>query len=198
MPDRNASITRKTRETEVTVELHVDGRGEADVDTGIGFLNHMLELLARHGLFDLKVYARGDLIVDAHHTVEDVAISLGKAFDQALGDRAGIARMGDATVPMDEALAVVAVDVGGRGYAVVETQISGSRLGHMEADMVRHFVQALAFESRMNINARVLAGYNDHHRVEALFKALARALDRATQIDPRRGGDIPSTKGIII
>lgn len=197
MDKRCATISRKTNETEVQVSLTIDGTGRYAIDTGIGFLDHMLTHLARHGLFDLEVRARGDIAVDAHHTVEDVAIALGRAFGEALGERRGIVRMANATVPMDEALAMVAVDIGGRGYAVVQAEFSGPKVGQVDADLIPHFIQTMAQEARMNIHGRVLYGANDHHKVEGLFKALARSLDHATRIDPRLGGEIPSTKGMI-
>ncbi len=195
--ERRATVERATRESRVAVELSLDGTGQCKVGTGIGFLDHMLEALARHGLFDLTVEATGDLQVDSHHTAEDVAITLGRAFDRALGERRGIVRIAHAYAPLDEALARVVVDVGGRGYAVVEAGLAGPRIGDLDADMVRHFLESLAIEGRLNIHAQVLAGRNDHHKAEALFKALARALDAATRVDERLGGQVPSTKGII-
>lgn len=195
--NRVASVHRETGETQVDVEIHLDGRGRADVGTGVGFLDHMLTALARHARFDMTVRATGDLQVDEHHTVEDVAIVLGRAFGQALGDRAGIVRMGDATVPMDEALAQVAVDIGGRGVCVFAGRFDDSRIGGMGTSLVGHFFHSFAVESRLSLHARLLAGDDDHHRAEALFKALARALHQATRPDPTLGGDIPSTKQII-
>jgi imidazoleglycerol-phosphate dehydratase len=191
---RTATIERRTGETDVSVTLNVDGRGRADVKTGVGFLDHMLALFAHHGLFDLTVKATGDLHVDSHHTVEDVAICLGQALDRALSDRRGIVRTSHSYVPMDETLALVVVDLSGRPYAVIDAAWQGAMLGSMDADLVRHFLETLATHGRFNLHARVLYGSNDHHRAEALFKALARALDAATQIDPRREG-VPSTKG---
>ncbi|MER3467315.1 MAG: imidazoleglycerol-phosphate dehydratase HisB [Thermoflexus sp.] len=176
--------------------MRLDGRGEARVETGIGFLDHMLRHLAVHGLFDLEVQARGDLEVDPHHTVEDVAIVLGQALDQALGDRRGIVRMGHAWVPMDEALAFVAVDLSGRPYAVLDLTFTGPTVGTLPVSLLPHFLETLAVHARMNVHARLLSGRDDHHRAEALFKALGRALDVATQRDPRRC-DIPSTKGTL-
>ena len=194
---RQAEVQRRTGETEVRVELDLDGVGTSDVRTGIGFLDHMLDSLARHGLFDLTVQANGDLEVDEHHTVEDVAIVLGRAFNQALGERRGIRRMGHAIVPMDEALALVAVDIGGRGYFVFEGSFDTPRIGQMATSLVPHFLESLALEARLNLHARLLSGRDDHHRAEALFKALARALHQATRLDPTLGGDVPSTKGTI-
>ncbi|MCL5960253.1 MAG: imidazoleglycerol-phosphate dehydratase HisB [Chloroflexi bacterium] len=197
MGTRTALVNRQTRETSISVELNVDGSGVGSLETGIGFLDHLLDHLAKHGLFDITVRAVGDLQIDPHHTVEDVALTLGRAFDQALGTRRGIIRMGEATVPMDESLAFVAVDISGRGYAVVEASFEGSSIGEMPATLVRHFVESFAREAKMNIHARVLTGYDDHHKAEALFKALARALDKATQLDERRVGEVPSTKGTV-
>lgn len=193
---RKAQIQRGTEETEVEVILALDGQGEHQVDTGLGFLDHMLAQLAAHALFDLEVRARGDLRVDAHHTVEDVAITLGQALDRALGERRGIARMGHACVPMDESLARVAVDLSGRPYAVIATGLTGPRLGTLDSDLLRHFLETLAVHSRMALHAEVLYGRNDHHKAEALFKALGRALDAAARLDVRRGG-VPSTKGVL-
>jgi len=194
---RTATIDRTTRETEIHLTLAVDGRGHAQVGTGAGFLDHMLTLFAHHGLFDLTLQATGDLHIDAHHTVEDVAICLGQALDQALGDRAGIVRTAHSYVPMDEALGFVAVDLSGRPYAVIEVAWHGALLGGMDADLVRHFLETVATHGRLNLHARVLYGRNDHHQAEALFKALGRALDAATAIDPRRQG-VPSTKGMLV
>lgn len=196
MQSRQARITRQTRETEVTVALDLDGRGRYEIDTGLGFLDHLLAQLAAHGLFDLTVQARGDLEIDEHHTVEDVAIVLGQALDQALGDRRGIARMGHAYAPLDEALAHVAIDLSGRPYAITDVQFSLARIGTLSSDLVIHFLETLAFHGRLTLHARLLSGRNDHHKAEALFKALGRALDAATRLDPRRQG-IPSTKGAL-
>ena len=192
---RTASISRQTTETDIELELNLDGAGLADVVTGLGFLDHMLNALARHARFDLSVRARGDLEVDEHHTVEDVAIVLGRALAEALGDRGGITRMGHAVVPMDEALALVAVDLGGRGYFAFEGQFSTPRVGQVSTTLIPHFFESLAHEGRLNLHARLLAGVDDHHRAEALFKALARALDMAVTRDARLGGQVPSTKG---
>lgn len=194
---RRARLERATRESRITVELDLDGTGQSRVRTGIGFLDHMLTALARHGLFDLTIEAEGDLEVDSHHTTEDLAISLGRAFDRALGERRGIVRIAHAYAPLDEALALVVVDVGGRGYPVVKAGFSGARIGDLDSDLIVHFIESLAIEGRMNIHAEVMAGRNDHHRAEALFKALARALDAATRVDARLGGQVPSTKGVI-
>jgi imidazoleglycerol-phosphate dehydratase len=194
---RTAHIERKTGETQITLDLNVDGSGRADVATGIGFLDHMLTLFAAHGLFDLTARAEGDLHVDEHHTAEDAFICLGRAFDQALGERRGLVRTAHAYVPMDEALAFVAVDLGGRPYCVFDAEFTTPRLGQLGTDLLFHLFETLAVHARLNLHARVLYGRNDHHKAEALFKALARALDAATQVDPRRPG-IPSTKGTVI
>ena len=193
---RNATIDRKTAETEIHLNLVVDGRGRSRVSTGVGFLDHMLDLFAHHGLFDLTVEAKGDLHVDVHHTVEDVAICLGQALDQALADRAGIARTAHSYVPMDETLGFVAVDLSGRPYAVIDAAWHGATVGGMEVDLVRHFLETVAMHGRLNLHAHILYGRNDHHQAEALFKALGRALDAATAIDPRRQG-VPSTKRML-
>jgi imidazoleglycerol-phosphate dehydratase len=197
MRARRATVRRQTGETQVEISLNLDGRGQAEIDTGVGFLDHMLAALARHARFDLTVQASGDLQVDEHHTVEDVGITLGQALGQALGDRAGIARMGHAVVPMDEALALVAVDIGGRGYCVFDGQFDAPRIGQLGTSLIPHFFEALALEARMNLHARLLAGRDDHHRAEALFKALARALHQATRHDPTLGDQLPSTKDFI-
>lgn len=192
---RSASITRKTNETDIRLSLNLDGRGKADIVTGVGFYDHMLHHVAVHGLFDLSVQAEGDLHIDAHHTVEDVAIALGQALDNALDSRAGIYRMGYAYVPMDEALARVVIDLSGRPFAVFDAPFSAPMLGTMPTALVQHVFESLAVHGRMNLHAQVLYGRDDHHMAEALFKALGRALDTATQTDPRRGATIPSTKG---
>ena len=197
-PDpRTAQVHRQTAETDVQVHLRLDGSGQVAADTGLPFLDHMLAQLGRHGLFDLTVKAQGDLAVDAHHTVEDVALVLGDAFQQSLGDRTGIRRMAAALVPLDEALAQVAVDLSGRSYAVCDLALRGPTVGDIESDLWRHFCHSLAQTGRLTLHVRVLAGQNDHHRLEAVFKALARALDEATQLDPRRAGHVPSTKGTL-
>jgi len=198
MSTRTASIRRETGETKIEIVLDLDGRGRAQVNTGVGFLDHMLTALARHARFDLAVQATGDLHVDEHHTVEDVGIALGRALGEALGDRAGITRMGHAVVPMDEALALVAVDIGGRGYFVFDGSFDTPRIGQMATSLVPHFLETLALEARLNLHARLLSGRDDHHRAEALFKALARALHQATRLDPTLAGDVPSTKGTIV
>jgi imidazoleglycerol-phosphate dehydratase len=195
--ERKATIKRETGETRVELELIVDGRGRCRASTGIGMLDHLIDQIARHGLFDIGVEAKGDLDVGQHHTLEDVAICLGQAFDQALGERKGIVRMGHAVVPMDEALALVAVDISGRGHAAVEAPLEGRDISGLDTDLIRHFLETFATEAKLSLHARLLSGRNDHHKVEALFKALARSLDAATMIDERREGEVPSTKGTI-
>ena len=194
---RQAAVTRETGETKVKVELALDGKGKCQAKTGIGMLDHLIEQIARHGLFDITVEATGDLKVGHHHILEDVAICLGQALDKALGDRRGIARMGHAVVPMDEALSLVAVDISGRGFAVVEAVLEGRDISGLDTDLIRHFLVTFATEAKINLHARLLSRGNDHHRVEALFKALGRSLDQATRIDERLGGEVPSTKGKI-
>ena len=196
-PGRIATINRETKETKITLELDIDGTGVCEIKTGVGMFDHMLEQLAKHGRFDLKVQAQGDLHIDEHHTVEDVGMVLGQAFAQALGERKGIVRMGHAVVPMDEALAMVAVDLSGRGYAKVEASFDKEYINELPTDLIKHVFESFAIEGRLNLHARLLAGENDHHKAEALFKALARALDDATRIDERIAGSIPSTKGVI-
>lgn len=194
---RTATVERQTGETSVTLTLNVDGAGNAEIATGIGFLDHMLHLFARHGLFDLAVRATGDLYVDEHHTAEDVCICLGQAFDRALGERRGLVRTAHAYVPMDEALGFVAVDLSGRPYCVVDAAFVTPRVGQLGTDLIAHLFESIAVHGRMNLHARMLYGHNDHHKVEALFKALGRALDAATRIDERLGGAVPSTKGVL-
>ncbi|MCU0490753.1 MAG: imidazoleglycerol-phosphate dehydratase HisB [Chloroflexaceae bacterium] len=194
---RQASISRKTGETDISLSLTIDGSGQADVQTGIGFLDHMLTLWAKHGLFDLTVRATGDLHVDEHHTAEDTCICLGMALNQALGERRGIVRTAHSYVPMDEALALVAVDLGGRPYCVVQASFVTPRLGQLGTDLIFHLLESIAFHGRLNLHAQVLYGSNDHHKVEAIFKALGRALDTATRLDPRLAGAVPSTKGVL-
>lgn len=194
MAERKATVTRETKETSVKVELNIDGKGQLEITTGIRFFDHMLSQLAQHGIFDIKLSATGS---DQHHVVEDVAICLGKAFNQALGDKQGIVRMSHAVVPMDDTLAMVALDIGGRGYTVFEASFDNTRIDEMSSDLIRHFFVSFAVEAKLNIHAKVLSGINDHHKAEALFKALARALDAGTRIDERIAGTTPSTKDSI-
>jgi imidazoleglycerol-phosphate dehydratase len=193
---RPSKIERSTNETQISIELELDGTGQHAISTGVGFLDHMLTHVAVHGLFDLKIQAQGDLHIDVHHTVEDVALVLGSAFDQALGDRQGIVRMGSFYVPMDETLAFVAIDLSGRPYCVVDAEWGQAPVGGIPTSLFPHFLESFAVTSRSNLHARVLYGRDDHHKAEALFKAFARALDAATRIDPRRAG-VPSTKGTL-
>jgi imidazoleglycerol-phosphate dehydratase len=194
---RAAEIKRETNETQIEITLNLDGTGQYQVETGVGFLDHMLTLVAAHGMFDLTVQATGDLHIDPHHTVEDVAMVLGQAFAEALGNKAGIVRMGSAYVPMDEALAFVSVDLSGRPYCVTEVEWAGPSVGGIPVTLIPHMFESFAITAGANVHARVLYGRDDHHKAESLFKALGRALDAATRLDPRRGGEIPSTKGTL-
>jgi imidazoleglycerol-phosphate dehydratase len=193
--NRTATIHRQTTETDIQITVSLDGAGQYEINTGIGFLDHMLAAVAVHGLFDLTVQATGDLHIDAHHTIEDVAIVLGKAFDQALGERKGINRVGHAYVPMDEALGFVALDVSGRPYTIFQATWATPAIGQFPTDLVEHFFESFAIHARLTLHAKV-DGRNDHHKAEALFKALARALRTAVEIDPRRM-DVASTKGTL-
>jgi imidazoleglycerol-phosphate dehydratase len=193
---RAASVARRTKETDITLGLTVDGRGRYEVETGVPFLNHMLELFARHGFFDLTVRARGDLEVDYHHTVEDVGLALGQALREALGDKAGIRRFGEATVPLDEALVSSVVDLSGRPFLVYDVRIEQAKIGNFDVELIHDFLLALTNQAAMNLHVRMASGRNPHHVVEATFKSLARALDVATQRDPRVAG-VLSTKGIL-
>ncbi len=197
MHGRRATITRKTAETELRISLDLDGRGAHTISTGIGFFDHMLTHIAKHGVFDLEIACTGDLHVDQHHTIEDVGIGLGEAFATAIGDKAGLVRSGHAYMPLDEALAFAAVDLSGRPYTVVDMGFLGRDIAGIPPDLFGHFVESFAASMRANIHIKTLAGVNDHHKAEACFKALARALDAATRVDPRRQGDIPSTKGTL-
>jgi imidazoleglycerol-phosphate dehydratase len=194
MTERKAEVVRETGETNVKVALNIDGSGQFQITTGIRMFDHLLTQLAQHAVFDIKISASGP---DQHHVVEDVAISLGKAFKQALKEKQGIVRMAHAVVPMDEALAMVAVDIGGRVYSTIEAGFDEATVGDLDADLVRHFLVSFASEAKINLHARVCSGINDHHKAEALFKALARALDSATRIDERILGRVPSTKETI-
>ena len=192
---RRASISRKTRETEVDVTLDLDGAGAGDIATGIGFLDHMLDQIARHAMVDLTIRAKGDLHIDMHHTTEDVAIVLGQAFRAALGDMAGIARYADVLLPMDEALTRVALDFSGRPFLVFRTVFTQPRIGEYDTQLVQEFFQAFAGNAALTLHVETLYGSNDHHIAESCFKGLARALRMAIAIDPRQAGRIPSTKG---
>jgi len=194
---RTATIERSTSETQITLTLNIDGTGQAQINTGVGFYDHMLTSWAKHGQFDLQVQCTGDLHIDEHHTVEDVAICLGQALDQALGDRAGIMRTAHAFVPMDEALCFAAVDISGRPFAVVDAKFRTDRVGQLGTDLVWHIFQSIATHARITAHFRVHYGTNDHHKIEGLFKAFARALDAATRPDARLAGQVPSTKGVL-
>jgi imidazoleglycerol-phosphate dehydratase len=191
---RKGKVERKTKETEISVDLDLDGKGTSEIETGIPFFNHMLESFSRHGLFELKLKAKGDLAVDYHHTVEDVGLALGQAFKEALGDKHGIRRFGECSVPLDEALARVVVDLSGRPYLSYNVKIRPGRVGDFDTDLPHEFYQAFANQLGMNLHIDVLKGENPHHIIEACFKALARAMESATRLDPRIQG-VPSTKG---
>ncbi|MGE5551116.1 MAG: imidazoleglycerol-phosphate dehydratase HisB [Bacteroidota bacterium] len=193
---RQARVTRQTEETAVEILIELDGNGDAKVDTGLGFFDHMLRLLAKHSLIDLTVAARGDLQVDGHHLVEDVGIALGRALREALGDGRGLTRYGWALVPMDEALAQAAVDLGGRAYLSYQVDLGPGRCGEFEPELALEFMRALANNAGLNLHLRLLSGGNTHHCLEACFKAVARALRAALALDPRQAG-IPSTKGVL-
>ncbi len=195
MKKRQATVSRKTKETDICLSLDLDGKGQAEVGTGIGFLDHMLFSLAKHGGFDLTLTCKGDLEVDDHHTAEDCAIALGSALDQALGDRAGIARFGYAYAPLDEALARAVVDLSGRPFADVSLLLNGDKLGALSCENVAHVLVSLAMSSKSTVHVEVLKGTNDHHRAEAAFKALALALKQA--VKKTGSGEIPSTKGVL-
>jgi imidazoleglycerol-phosphate dehydratase len=195
-PARSSTIERKTRETQISATLAIDGEGRGEIHTGVPFLDHMLESFARHGFFDLRVEAVGDLHIDDHHTVEDVGIVLGRAFRQALGDRSGIKRFGSATVPLDEALCTAVVDISGRSYLAYNVPIEQERVGTFQTMLLQDFMKALADEAGMNLHLNLHAGRNPHHIIEACFKALARAMDQATAIEPRLTG-VLSTKGTL-
>ena len=196
MADRTSQIERKTKETQVSLKLNVDGSGRAGVATGVGFLDHMLDLLARHGLMDIELRAKGDTRVDDHHTTEDVGIVLGQALREALGDRKGLTRFGDASVPMEDSLAQVSVDLGGRGACVLNAVFPTQKVGDFDTELVEEFFRALALNAGMNVHINVPYGNNAHHVCEAIFKAFARAAEAATRIHPRVRG-VPSTKGTI-
>lgn len=193
---RTAALERQTGETKIALALNLDGTGQADLNTGVGFFDHMLHLLARHSLIDLKVHAQGDLHVDSHHTVEDVGICLGKALAQALGDKSGIRRYGFQTLPMDEALVTVAVDLSGRAFCVWNVEVPSETLGNFHSSLAEEFWRAVSGAGAFNLHAVCHHGRNTHHIIEAVFKAAARALRQAVEADPR-GGGVPSTKGVL-
>jgi len=194
---RIGTLERNTSETEISVTFNLDGKGDYDVDTGNGFLDHMVNQLARHGLFDITLHAKGDTHTGWHHLVEDVGILLGRCFRQALGDVRGIRRMGHAIVPLDETLAMVVVDCSGRAYAAVETGLDNVMVETLSGDLIGHLLESFAIEAQINLHAKIIAGVSPHHKAEALFKALARALRDAVEPDPRGGQQVPSTKGTI-
>ena len=197
MAERTAEIKRKTKETDITLSLSLDGSGQFDVSTGIGMLDHMIEQLAKHGRFDIRLQAKGDIDRDTHHLTEDVGIVLGQAFDKALGDRRGITRFGDATIPLDETLALVAIDLSGRPHADVALEFDRDLIGELPTENLWHLLESFAKEARLTLHVRLLSGTNDHHRAEAVFKALARALRVAVSLDPAAAGDVPSTKDVL-
>ncbi|KKN33763.1 hypothetical protein LCGC14_0800490 [marine sediment metagenome] len=199
---RQSIQERKTKESAVNIILNLDGSGIAKINSGIGFFDHMLNHIAVHGLFDIEVKVNGDLHVDAHHTIEDVGIVLGKAFHQAIGDKAGIVRIGHSYVPMDDALALVAIDFSNRPYSTIEIPWTGKYFGNKQSELIpvtliEHFLQTFTVHANITLHVKVLSGKDDHHKAESVFKALGRALDKASRFDPKRKGDIPSTKGIL-
>ena len=193
---RSKLIERETKETSISLQLDLDGTGNSSIDTGIGFLDHMLTGFAKHGFFDLKVKEKGDLIVDCHHTVEDLGIVLGLAIKECIGDKAGIKRYGSFILPMDDALVLCAIDLCGRPYFSFECDFGSERVGYLETQTVREFFYAISYSAAMNLHIKVISGVNDHHKIEAMFKAFAKALDEATSFDPRQTG-ILSTKGTL-
>jgi len=194
---RTASLSRKTRETDITVEVTLDGFGASEISTGVGFFDHMLDQIARHSLIDLKIQAKGDLHIDFHHTVEDVGIALGQAIRQALGDLKGITRYADVHLPMDETLTRVAMDISGRAFLVFRTEFHTPKIGEFDTQLVREFFQAFAMNAGLTLHVETLYGVNDHHISESCFKGLARALRIAVSIDERQSGRVPSTKGTL-
>ena len=192
--DRKSTINRKTKETDISLELNIDGKGDYNIKTGVGFFDHMLESFARHGLFDLNVKCEGDLIVDCHHTIEDIGIVLGQAIKNAIGDKKQIVRYGSTILPMDESLVLVSIDLSGRPYLVFDYEFDVERVGYFDTEMVKEFFYAISYSAGMNLHLKVLEGGNAHHVIEAIFKAFAKSLDYATIKDPRIA-DILSTKG---
>ena len=191
---RTATVKRNTKETQITVTINLDGTGKTDLDTGVGFFNHMLDGFARHGLFDLTIHVKGDLNVDDHHTIEDTGIVLGTAIRQACGDKKGIRRFGSCILPMDETLVLTAIDLSGRPYFVYDADFTTDRMGDMSTQMVREFFYAISYSAEMNLHMKIMYGENDHHKAEALFKSFAKSLDQATSPDSRIT-DVLSTKG---
>jgi imidazoleglycerol-phosphate dehydratase len=196
MENRVAVLSRKTKETEINMEFNLDGSGKSQIETGIGFFNHMLDSFTRHGLFDLKLLVKGDLYVDAHHTVEDTGIVLGQAIKSALGEKEGIKRYGSFMLPMDETLVLCAIDLSGRPYLSYDLNFSADKVGYLDTELVKEFFYALSYSAGMNLHIKLLSGGNNHHVVEAAFKAFAKALDEASSLDPRIQG-VLSTKGTI-
>ena len=194
MSNRRSIVKRETKETNISLELGIDGSGQYEINTGIKMFDHLLAQVVRHGRFDLELKATGD---DQHHVVEDVAICLGRGFGEALGGKRGIVRMGSALVPMDDTLTMVVVDISGRGYVVLDLSFADNDMAGFPTDLVRHFLESFAAEARLNLHAKVLYGVNDHHKAEAIFKALGRALDMATTLDRRITGELPSTKNLL-
>ena len=194
---RKARVQRTTGETDIALHVDIDGTGQWDVDTGVGFFDHMLSHIAAHGLIDLTIHAKGDLHVDAHHTVEDVGIALGQALKQALGDRKGIVRYGHSVLPMDEALALVALDFSNRGLFCEDMAFSAQHVGGFDTELVSEFLRAFAHNAGMTLHVRLICGENTHHQIEAVFKALGRALRQALAVDTRRADTVPSTKGVL-
>ena len=192
--NRVAEVKRTTKETDISLSLNLDGNGTSEIDTGIGFFDHMLDGFARHGLFDLKVEVKGDLIVDCHHSIEDTGIVLGEAIKKAVGDKKGMKRFGSCILPMDETLVLCAIDISGRPYLSFDGEFTTDRVGYMDTEMVKEFFYAISYAAGMNLHLKVLSGGNNHHMIEAMFKAFAKALDDATRIDPRITS-ILSTKG---
>lgn len=194
MSERIANVSRKTKETDITCKLNLDGSGIANIDTGVGFFDHMLEGFTRHGFFDMDLNVKGDLIVDCHHSIEDAGIVIGEAIKQAVGDKKGIKRYGSIILPMDETLVLCAIDLSNRPYLSFEHEFSVSSVGYMDTEMVKEFFYAISYSSMMNLHIKVLSGNNNHHIIEAMFKAFAKALDEAVTIDSRTAGKVLSTK----
>ncbi len=197
MAGRIAYVERKTNETDIKMELHIDGSGQTKIDTGIGFFDHMLNSFARHGFFDLKTIVKGDLYVDSHHTIEDTGIVLGEAIKKGIGDKKGIKRYGQRLLPMDETLVLCAIDLSGRPYLSFDMNFTTDKVGYFDTEMVREFFYAVSYASGMNLHIKQISGDNNHHLIEAAFKAFAKALDEATMIDPRMKDAVLSTKGTL-
>jgi len=194
---RNAEIKRQTGETSINIKLDIDGTGKRKINTGIGFLDHMLDLFAKHGLFDLEINCEGDLNIDSHHTIEDVGIALGTAFDQAIKDKKGIKRYGQKILPMDEVLCLCSIDFSGRAYFVMDAEFNNDKVNDFPTECVDDFFYSVAINAKANIHFKLFTGKNDHHKIEAMFKAFARAMREACEMDPRAINDIPSTKGVL-